>query len=626
VTPTDLTLPSPKRSGMLALSLGSIGVVYGDIGTSPLYAFREAMVAAGDGSRETVLGVLSLILWALMVIVTVKYVLILLRADNQGEGGTLSLLALAQRAMGRRSGWVLLMGMIGAALFYGDAAITPAISVLSAVEGLKLVTSQLEPYVLPITIAIIIALFLVQSRGTAAVASLFGPITLVWFAVMGLGGAVQIAADPAILAAINPVHALRFVAGHGHIGLVVLGAVFLAVTGAEALYADLGHFGRRPIQLAWVAVALPSLTLNYLGQGVLVLANPQAMENPFFLMYPEWALLPVVILATMATIIASQAVITGAYSLTRQAIQLRLLPRLKIRHTSETQEGQIYLPAVNALLLLAVLALVVGFGSSSSLASAYGISVTGTMVVTAVLALVVVNRHWGWPLWAATALILPFLLIDLIFLGANMLKVLDGGYVPLAIAAVVVMVMLTWLRGTAVLVQKEQDAEVALDTILRQLDKKPIAIIPGTAVYLTSSPQTAPVALMHSLKHFKSLHEYNVILTIVTATVPRVDPEDRVQMEIINPRFRRVTMNYGYMEDPNVPQGLAKCRALGWKFDIMSTSFLLSRRTLKLSSKSKLPGWQSRLFIFMARNSAGASDYFHIPAGRVVEIGTQVNI
>jgi KUP system potassium uptake protein len=611
---------------MLALSLGSIGVVYGDIGTSPLYAFREAMLAAGDGSRETVLGVLSLILWALMVIVTVKYVLILLRADNQGEGGTLSLLALAQRAMGRRSPMVLLMGMIGAALFYGDAAITPAISVLSAVEGLKLVTSQLEPYVLPITIAIIIALFLVQSRGTAAVASLFGPITLVWFAVMGVGGAMHIAADPAILAAINPVHALRFVAGHGHIGLVVLGAVFLAVTGAEALYADLGHFGRRPIQLAWVAVALPSLTLNYLGQGVLVLANPQAMENPFFLMYPDWALLPVVILAAMATIIASQAVITGAYSLTRQAIQLRLLPRLKIRHTSETQEGQIYLPAVNTLLLLAVLALVAGFGSSSGLASAYGISVTGTMVVTAVLALVVVNRHWGWPLWAATALILPFLLIDLIFLGANMLKVLDGGYVPLAIAAVVVMVMLTWLRGTAVLVQKEQDAEVALDTILRQLDKKPIAIIPGTAVYLTSSPQTAPVALMHSLKHFKSLHEYNVILTIVTATVPRVDPEDRVQMEIINPRFRRVTMTYGYMEDPNVPQGLAKCRALGWKFDIMSTSFLLSRRTLKLSSKSKLPGWQSRLFIFMARNSAGASDYFHIPAGRVVEIGTQVNI
>lgn len=626
MTTSEISLPTHRRSNLLTLSLGSIGVVYGDIGTSPLYAFREAMLAAGDGSRETVLGVLSLILWALMVIVTVKYVLILLRADNQGEGGTLSLLALAQRAMGRRSSLVLAMGLIGAALFYGDAAITPAISVLSAVEGLKLVTSGLDAYVLPITIAIIVALFLVQSRGTAAVASLFGPITLVWFLVMGVGGAMHIAVDPAILAALNPVHAVRFVASHGHIGLVVLGAVFLAVTGAEALYADLGHFGRRPIQLAWVAVALPSLTLNYLGQGVMVLARPEALENPFFLMYPAWALLPVVLLATMATIIASQAVITGAYSLTRQAIQLRLLPRLKIRHTSETQAGQIYLGSVNALLLTAVLALVMGFGSSSSLASAYGISVTGTMVVTAVLALIVVNRHWGWPLWAATALILPFLLIDLIFLGANMIKVLDGGYVPLAIAAFVVMVMTTWLRGTAVLVQKEHDSEVPLDTILRQLDKKPIPTIPGTAIYLTSSPETAPVALLHSLKHFKSLHAHNVILTIVTAPVPRVDPEDRVQMETINPRFRRVTMTYGYMEDPNVPQGLAKCRELGWKFDIMSTSFLLSRRTLKLASKSQLPGWQRRIFIFMARNAAGASDYFHIPAGRVVEIGTQVNL
>lgn len=626
MTTTEAFLPLHKRPGLLTLAFGSIGVVYGDIGTSPLYAFREAMLAAGGADREAVLGVLSLILWALMVIVTVKYVLILLHADNQGEGGTLSLLALAQRAMGRQSSWVLAMGLIGAALFYGDAAITPAISVLSAVEGLKLVTTSLDAYVLPITIAIILALFLVQSRGTAAVASLFGPITLVWFAVIGAGGVVHIADDPTILAAMNPIHAARFVSSHGHIGLVVLGAVFLAVTGAEALYADLGHFGRHPIQLAWVAVALPALTLNYLGQGALVLANPQSLENPFFLMYPDWALLPVVILATMATIIASQAVITGAYSLTRQAIQLRLLPRLKIRHTSETHEGQIYLGSVNALLMLAVLALVVGFGSSSSLASAYGISVTGTMVVTAVLALIVVYRHWGWPLWAATALILPFLLIDLIFLGANMLKVLEGGYVPLAIAAFIVMVMTTWLRGTAVLVQKEHASEVPLDTILRQLDKKPIPTIPGTAIYLTSTPETVPVALMHSLKHFKSLHEQNVILTIVTAPVPRVDPEHRVQMEIINPRFRRVTMTFGYMEDPNVPQGLLKCRELGWKFDIMSTSFLLSRRTLKLSSKSRLPGWQSRIYIFMARNSAGASDYFHIPAGRVVEIGTQVNL
>lgn len=626
VTAIELSQPVPKHAGLFALSLGSIGVVYGDIGTSPLYALREAMHAAGDTSRETVLGVASLIIWALMVIVTVKYVLILLRADNNGEGGTLSLLALAQRAMGRRSGLVLAMGLIGAALFYGDATITPAISVLSAVEGLELVTSGLAPYVLPITIAIIVALFMVQSRGTAAVATLFGPITLVWFAVMAAGGTAQIAADPSIFSALNPVHAARFVATNGQIGLVVLGAVFLAVTGAEALYADLGHFGRAPIQLAWVAVALPSLALNYLGQAAMILAHPETIENPFFLMYPDWALLPVVILATMATIIASQAVITGAYSLTRQAIQLRLLPRMKIRHTSETQAGQIYLPAVNTLLLVGVLALVVGFGSSSALASAYGISVTGTMVVTAVLALIVVNRHWGWPLWSAVALILPFLLIDVVFLGANMMKVFDGGYVPLALAAIVILAMMTWLRGTSVLAAKEQSSEVPLDTILRQLDKKPVPTIPGTAIFLTSSPETAPVALMHSLKHFKSLHEHNVILTIITAPVPRVEPEDRVRMELLNPRFRRVTMTFGYMEDPNVPQALGICRELGWKFDIMSTSFLLSRRSLKLSSKSQLPGWQRRLFIFMSRNAAGASDYFHIPAGRVVEIGTQVNL
>lgn len=626
MTTTDLNLPIRKHPGVLALSLGSIGVVYGDIGTSPLYAFREALRAAGDPGRETVLGVLSLILWALLVIVTLKYVLILLRADNQGEGGTLSLLALAQRAMGRQTPTVLFAGLIGAALFYGDAAITPAISVLSAVEGLSLATSQLDAYVLPITLVIIAALFAVQARGTAAVASLFGPITLLWFLVLGWGGLAQIANDPAILAALNPIHAARFLAQHGSIGLVVLGAVFLAVTGAEALYADLGHFGRRPITLAWVVVALPALTLNYLGQGVVVLQNPATLENPFYLMYPDWALLPVVLLATMATIIASQAVITGAFSLTRQAIQLRLLPRLKIRHTSETQVGQIYLPSVNALLLVAVLALVMGFGNSAALAHAYGISVTGTMVVTAVLALIVVNKHWGWPLWAATLLMAPFLLIDLIFLGANMLKVFEGGYVPLTMAAVVIFVMLTWRRGTAVLVAKDKEAEVALTTILRQVETKPIPVIPGTAIYLTASPDTAPVALLHSLKHFKSLHAQNVILTIITAPVPRVAMEDRVQMEEITPRFRRISLTYGYMEDPNVPDGLLLCRKLGWKFDIMSTSFLLSRRSLKLSSKSALPGWQRRVFIFMARNAAGASDYFHIPAGRVVEIGTQVNI
>ncbi|KAF0229403.1 MAG: KUP system potassium uptake [Beijerinckiaceae bacterium] len=619
-----------RKTGFWALTLGSIGVVYGDIGTSPLYAFREAMVAAGAShggvQREDVLGILSLIIWALIIVVTLKYVLILLRADNQGEGGTLTLLALAQRALGHSTPAVLALGMIGAALFYGDALITPAISVLSAVEGLKLVTPLFEPYVLIITIGIIIGLFMVQSRGTAAVAGWFGPITLVWFIVMAIGGLLHLGNDLSVLQSLNPAHAMRFVANNSVLGLIALGAVFLAVTGAEALYADLGHFGRKPIQYAWIFAAFPSLLLNYLGQGALLLADPKTIENPFFLLYPSWSLLPVVILATLATIIASQAVITGAYSLTKQAIQLKLLPRMRIQHTSEAQEGQIYMPGVNGLLLLGVIALVLAFASSSKLANAYGIAVTGTMVVTALLAVIVVQKHWGWPLPAALALIVPFLAIDLIFLGANLMKVLEGGYVPLIIASLVITLMWTWVRGTAVLARKDLQTEIPLAELLRQLERKMPPTVSGTAVYLTAHPELAPVALMHSLKHFKSLHERNVILTIVTADVPRVPESERVTMTDISPRFRQVTMTFGYMEEPNVPHGLALCRKLGWKFDIMSTSFLVSRRSLKLAAHSVMPAWQSRLFIFLARNSATASDYFHIPAGRVVEIGTQVNV
>lgn len=619
-----------KKAGFWALTLGSVGVVYGDIGTSPLYAFREAMVAAGAShggvQRDDVLGVLSLIIWALIIIVTLKYVLILLRADNQGEGGTLTLLALAQRAMGRSTPAVLVLGMVGAALFYGDALITPAISVLSAVEGLKLVTKQFEPYVLVITIGIILGLFMVQFRGTAAVAGWFGPITLAWFIVMALGGLSHLVHDLSVLESLNPAHALHFVMNNGTLGLIALGAVFLAVTGAEALYADLGHFGRRPIQFAWMFAAFPALALNYLGQGALLLADPKAIENPFFLLFPSWALLPVVVLATCATIIASQAVITGAYSLTKQAIQLKLLPRMRMQHTSDTQEGQIYMPGVNVLLLLGVLALVLAFGSSSKLANAYGIAVTGTMVATALLALIVVHKHWNWPLPAAVALITPFLLIDLVFLGANLVKVLEGGYVPLIIAVLVVSMMWTWVRGSAVLARKDMQSEIPLADLLRSLDRKMPPIIPGTAVYLTAHPQLAPAALMHSLKHFKSLHEHNVILTVITADVPRIRDEDRVVMADVSDRFRQVTMTFGYMEEPNVPRGLALCRKLGWKFDIMSTSFLVSRRSLRLAAHSVMPSWQSRLFILLARNSAAATDYFHIPAGRVVEIGTQVNI
>lgn len=624
------TSEPPRKASLFSLSLAAIGVVYGDIGTSPLYAFREAMRAAGAShggvQLADVLGVLSLITWSLMIIVTCKYIMLLMRADNQGEGGTLSLLALAERALGRRRPLVLGLGLVGAALFFGDAAITPAISVLSAVEGLSLVTTALDPYVLPISIAIIIGLFLVQNRGTAAVAVFFGPVTLVWFAVMALGGIVQVAAAPEVLAALNPLAALRFLIQNGTLGLVVLGAVFLAVTGAEALYADMGHFGRRPIQLAWIFVALPSLLLNYYGQGALILSHPSALENPFFRLYPETLLLPVVILATAATIIASQAVISGAFSLTRQAIQLRILPRMRIRHTSEAQEGQIYMPAVNQALLLAVLVLVLAFGNSSALASAYGIAVTGTMVVTATLAMIVAYRHWGLPAPLAVALLAPFLMLDLVFLGANLLKVFEGGWLPLGLATLMVITMTAWIKGTGVVLGKEAQGEMSLDKLIIHLANKPLPKVPGTAVFLTSDPDHVPAALLHSLKHFKVLHEQNIILTIRTADIPRVEPDARVLMVDLAPGFRQVALTWGYAEEPNVPEGLALCRKLGWKFDIMATSFILSRRSLRLSSRREMPAWMARLFILMARNSAPASDYFRIPAGRVVELGTQVNV
>ena len=611
------------------LTVGSIGVVYGDIGTSPLYAFREAIVAATAGGEVTpvaVLGVLSLIFWALIIVVTLKYVVILLHADNNGEGGTLTLMALAQRALGRSTPLLFLLGTISGALFYGDAVITPALSVLSAVEGLKVATPTFEPYIIPLTVIILVALFAVQSRGTAKVAAFFGPVTVVWFIAIAIPALHQIGANPSVLYALNPWHAVSFLGSHGTIGLVTLGAVFLAVTGAEALYADLGHFGRHPIQFAWLVLVLPALVLNYFAQGALVLADPKAIENPFFLLYPDWALLPMVVLATAATVIASQAVITGAYSLTRQAIQLGLLPRLEIRHTSETQVGQIFMPRVNTLLLVGVLLLVALFRSSSALASAYGIAVTGTMVVTAMMAFIVIWKSWKWSPLAAAALIAPFLLIDLIFLGANLLKIHEGGWMPLALGGVVMLVMYTWRRGSRLLFDKTRKQEMPLRALVAMLEKKAPTKVPGTAVFLTSDPTSAPTALMHSLKHYKVLHENNVILTVETADTPTVKPEERVQIEQIGDSFSLVTLHFGYMETPNVPKALAIARKLGWQFDIMSTSFFLSRRSLKPAAKSGMPRWQDRLFIQLARSANDATDYFQIPTGRVVEIGTQVAV
>jgi KUP system potassium uptake protein len=633
-TPVDGSADARSRAGLWGLALGSIGVVYGDIGTSPLYAFRVAITAAsastpGELPRETVLGVVSLILWALFIIVTLKYVLILLRADNNGEGGTLTLMALALRAVGRFSkagGIVALLGIISAALFYGDAVITPALSVLSAVEGLDVATPTVHAYVVPITIVILLALFAFQSRGTARVAALFGPITAIWFVAIAIPGVTWIAADPGILWALNPFHGVSFLLHHGIIGLFTLGAVFLAVTGAEALYADLGHFGRGPIQLAWLGLVLPSLALNYLGQGALVYANPKAIENPFFLMYPGWALIPMVVLATAATVIASQAVITGAYSLSSQAIQLGLLPRLEVRHTSAHQAGQIYMPRVNGLLLTGVLLLVALFRSSDALASAYGIAVTGTMVVTCMMAFIVIWRLWHWSLLAAAALMLPFLLIDLSFLSANMLKVVEGGWVPLAIGGVVMLVMYTWRRGSRLLYEKTRRLETPLEDLVRMLERKPPARVPGTAVFLTSDPKSAPTALMHSLKHYKVLHEKNVIISVETTHTPRVESAKRVEIEQVGSTFMRVRLRFGYMETPNIPRALAIARKLGWQFDIMSTSFFLSRRALKPAPHSGMPRWQDRLFIWLARSANDATDYFQIPTDRVVEVGTQVTV
>lgn len=628
--PSESAVPeSHAKVGFWTLAIGSVGVVYGDIGTSPLYALRESVVAASGGgavTRDMIVGVLSLILWSLILVVTIKYVVILLRADNNGEGGTLTLVALAQRAMGRNSTFVLVLGAAGAGLFYGDAMITPAISVLSAVEGLKIASPALQAYVIPITLVILVGLFAVQSRGTGKVAAFFGPVMVVWFITLAVTGILHIADDPRVFAAINPLYGLRFLIDHPGVTLVVLGSVCLAVTGAEALYADLGHFGRRPIRWAWMGLVFPSLVLNYFGQGALVLAHPEALESPFYKLVPEWATLPLVVLATMATIIASQAVITGAFSLTRQAVQLGLLPRMQIQFTSESHQGQIYMPRVNTILLVGVLLLVLSFGSSSKLAHAYGVSVFGAMAVDAILAIVVIWKVWRWNLGLTIAVMAPFLVIDLAFFGANLLKLFTGGYVPVLLAITLIVVMLTWVKGTRILFDKTRKTDVPLVELIAMLEKSKPHHVKGTAVFLTSDPETAPSALLHNLKHNKVLHEKNVVLTVHTSDLPRVRDEDRVKIESVGDTFWRVDMTYGYMETPNIPRGLAILRKLGFKFDIMATSFFLSRRSIRPAAQSGMPIWQDKLFISLAKSANDATDFFQIPTGRVVEVGTQVTV
>ncbi|MFL5229832.1 MAG: potassium transporter Kup [Microvirga sp.] len=620
------------KTGFWTLALGSVGVVYGDIGTSPLYALKESVAAATAGgpvTREIILGILSLILWSLILVVTIKYVVILLRADNNGEGGTLTLVALAQRALGHGPGRgrkVLLLGAVGAGLFYGDAVITPAISVLSAVEGTKVATPAFTDYVVPITLAVLVGLFMVQSRGTGKVATFFGPVMALWFVTLAITGAWHIADDPGVLWAINPAYAVMFFVHHPGVSLAVLGAICLSVTGAEALYADLGHFGRGPIRTAWLGFVFPALVINYFGQGALVLSNPAAIEHPLFRLVPEWGIIPFVLLATAATIIASQAVITGAFSLTRQAIQLGLLPRLEIRFTSESHQGQIFLPRVNTLLLTGVILLVLAFQSSSDLAHAYGISVFGAMAVDTILSIIVINKRWRWSLPLTLLTMLPLLFIDLAFFGANLLKLFIGGYVPVLLATALITLMWTWLRGTRILYEKTRKSDVPLADLIGMLQKSPPHRVKGTAVFLTSDPQTAPAALLHNLKHNKVLHEKNVVLTVRTVDTPRVRDDNRVRIEPIGDGFWKVRMTYGYMETPNIPRGLAILRKEGFKFDIMATSFFLSRRSIRAAAQSGMPRWQDKLFISLAKTASDATDFFQIPTGRVVEVGTQVTV
>lgn len=611
------------------LVLGSIGVVFGDIGTSPLYAFREAMHAAhsrGMSTGEAVIGILSLITWVLILIVTAKYVMVLLRADNKGEGGTFALMALGQTVAKRSSPLLLALGVAGASFFYGDAVITPAISVLSAVEGLKLIAPQLEQAVIPVSLVIIAGLFWMQSRGTDRIAIFFEPITAVWFAVLALGGILHISDNLQVAAALNPWNGVVFVWQHGAMGLTIMGLVFLAATGAEALYADLGHFGRKPIQTAWFYFVFPALLLNYFGQGALVLSDPAALDSPFYKLYPDWALIPMLILSTFATVIASQAVITGAFSLTRQAIQLGLVPRFEIRHTSESMAGQIYMPRVNWFLFVAVISAVVLFKNSSNLAAAYGVSVTAAMVIDSLMAFFVVWRCWKWPLWQALALMVPFLLIEQVFLSANLLKLFEGGWVPLMIAAFLVLIMFTWVRGTRVLAKQTRRNEADLDWLVRKLEAKPPHRVPGTAVFLTGDPYAAPTSMMHNLKHNRVMHERNILLSIKTEDTPRVPRHERVTVERISDHFIRIIARYGFMETPSVPKILETCRRKDCNIDIGSTSFFLSRRSLRPTSRSEMPRWQERLFIALAGSAEDATTYFQIPTDRVVEVGTQVAV
>jgi len=616
---------------MSPLVVGAIGVVFGDIGTSPLYTLRQCF--GGEHlvplTPANVLGVLSIIFWALMIIVTAKYVTLIMRADNRGEGGILALTALVSRGLGnrgRRRWWLVGFGIFGAAMFYGDGMITPAISVLGAVEGLEIIAPHLHPFIVPVTLVIVVALFAIQKRGTASVGRLFGPIMCAWFVVLAVLGAIQLWQHPAVLLAIDPRHAFAFISHNPRLAFLSLGAVVLAVTGTEALYADMGHFGATPIRRAWLWFVMPALVLNYFGQGALLLLDPSAIKNPFYLLAPQWALIPLVVLATCAAVIASQAVISGAFSLTRAAIQMGYCPRLKLLHTSDRQIGQIYVPFINWTLLVAVVLLVVGFRSSDDLGGAYGIAVTLAMLIDSVLILVVMRRIWGWSRPVAIAIVVPLLFIDLSFLASNSLKIPAGGWFPLLIGGIVFTLLTTWKRGRALLMERLSEDSMPLGLFIDSIEASPPTRVSGTAVFLTSTADRVPHALLHNLKHNKVLHERVIFLTIHTQDFPRVPPKERVRLSELGCEFARMDAYYGFAEDPDVPELLETIGQDGFEFDMMETSFFVSRETLIASVAPGMALWRERLFVSMSKLAVKATDFFHIPTNRVVELGTQVEL
>lgn len=619
------------KQSTLALTVAAVGIVFGDIGTSPLYTMKEAFSARYGmaASLDNVLGILSLVFWALIVVVTIKYIIFMMRADNRGEGGMMALLALVLRATksGSRSRILLMsIGLFGAALFYGDGMITPAISVLSAVEGLTVAAPGLQPLVVPVTIVVVILLFLLQQKGTASVGALFGPVTLVWFAVLALLGIVNIVQDPSVLAAINPAYAIGFFVENRIAGFLALGAVVLAITGTEGIYTDMGHFGKKPIRIAWSLVVLPALTLNYFGQGALILNDPEALEHPFFHMAPGWALYPLIGLATAATVIASQAVISGTYSLTRQAIQLGYCPRLDVFHTSESEIGQIYMPWINWSLLVAVIALVIGFGSSTNLAGAYGVAVTGMMVIDTILAFVVVTALWKWSKWIAVPLLLVFLAIDLTIFSATAVKLFHGGWFPIMVGIILFTLFATWQKGRQQMMWKLAPGTIGLEPFIQSVTQHPPVRVPGTAVFLTAAAEGVPHALLHNLNHNKVLHERIVLLTVDTRDIPHVADDERIEVQPLGGEFYRAIVHYGFKDEPDVPRALEFAAGKGLKFEMMETSFFLSRQTLVPKAGPGMALWRDKLFAVMARNASSATTYFKIPANRVVELGTRIEL